>query len=126
VIRREVFTGEEFASAILELRTTLDDALASPAPAASSWEERRGGWWRNWDLVSWVNGSHSARADSIQPVDAELTGIWQVLLPERAGGEQDLRDHLTCLSVWAVSGIELSPQAWNRAFQVLRAGAIRE
>ena len=126
MIPRDVSNGHDFASAVLELRATLDHALASPEPDYSRWEEQRGGWWRNWDLVSWVNGAHSYRAESTQPVDSELVGIWQILLPERDGGEQDLRDHLSYLSTWAVSGIKLSPQAWNRAFAVLRVGAYRE
>jgi hypothetical protein len=123
---REVSSADEFAQAVRELRASLDTALAQPEPDYAAWEEQRGDWWRNWTLTGWVNASHSYRASSTLPVDQELLGTWQVLLPEREGDEAELQSHLNDLADWAGSGMRLPPEAWNRAFEVLRVGAFYE
>ncbi len=90
-------------------------------------EDTRGGWWSNWSLSAWVEASHAYRGATPNPTDRELVGTWQVLLPEGGGTGVALQAHLAHLEEWAhTTDLELSAGAWQRAADVLIAGAIYE
>jgi len=118
-------TADEFAAAVQELRRTLDEAVLAPEPGP--WVDQRGEFWANWELGRWVEAGHAYRSASRKDIDAELLGIWQVLLPERDGNAADLQTHLASLAEWARSDAPgLSREAWERAYDVVYGAAIYE
>jgi hypothetical protein len=90
--------------------------------------DQRGEFWINWNsLDSWVEAAKAYRHDSSVPIDSELVDVWPVLLPERPGGASALQAHLDAIVEWAQSiPPKLSPDAWQRAYAVLYAGATYE
>jgi len=120
----DVQSGREFALVATDVRASLAVALSGPEPGP--WSGRADGW-ENWTLDSWVSAGHRYRADTTMPVDEILLGVWQLLLPERSGDENALDAHLANLSAWAATAdVDLPPEAWQRAAQVVLAAGYYE